>query len=76
MIDHTLNEVTVVPVHGAWADASSWGRGIALLHQKGVPEIAVKKPTKTLADDVATTQLALDSVKRPVVLAGHRWAAP
>ncbi len=62
------SETTVVLVHGAWADGSSWQRVIPLLLNKGIPVVAVQNPTTSLAEDVAATQRALDAVKGPVVL--------
>ncbi|MDI3383546.1 alpha/beta fold hydrolase [Xenophilus aerolatus] len=64
---------TVVLVHGAWADASSWGRVIPLLQRAGVAVKAVQNPTTSLAADVAATRHALDQLDGPVVLAGHSW---
>lgn len=64
---------TVVLVHGAWADASSWRRVIALLQEQGHDVVAVQNPTTSLADDVAATRIVLDHVDGPVVLAGHSW---
>jgi pimeloyl-ACP methyl ester carboxylesterase len=64
---------TVVLVHGAWADGSSWRRVIPLLLNKGVPVVAVQNPTSSLAEDVAATQRALDAINGPVVLVGHSW---
>lgn len=68
-----MTAATIVLVHGAWADASSWRRVIALLQGKGMQVVAVQNPTTSLADDVAATRLALDSIDGPVVLAGHSW---
>ncbi|WP_448661042.1 alpha/beta fold hydrolase [Sphingomonas sp. CJ20] len=64
---------TVVLVHGAWADGSSWSRVIAILLKRGVPVIAVQNPTTSLTDDVAVTQRILNTVNGPVVLVGHSW---
>ena len=64
---------TVVLVHGAWADASSWRRVIPHLLAKGVPVVAVQNPTSSLGDDVQVTQRALDSIEGPIVLVGHSW---
>jgi len=64
---------TVVLVHGAWADASSWRRVIPHLLAKGIPVVAVQNPTSSLGDDVQATQRALDSVEGPIVLVGHSW---
>lgn len=68
-----VQPATVVLVHGAWADASSWRKIIPLLQREGIPVMAVQNPTTSLADDVAATQLALDAVSGPVVLVGHTW---
>ena len=43
---------TVVIVHGAWVDGTSWREVIALLHVKGLSVIAVQNPLSALADDV------------------------
>ena len=65
--------VTVVLVHGAWADGSSWRRVIRLLQARGVAVVAVQNPTTSLADDVAATRRALKAAPGPVVLVGHSW---
>ena len=65
---------TVVLVHGAFADGSSWEKVIPLLQAKGLHVVAVQNPLTSLADDVAATKRAIDAQKGPVVLAGHSWA--
>ena len=69
----SVAEPTVVLVHGAWADASSWRRVILLLQQAGVAVVAVQNPTSSLAADVAATRHAIGQLPGPVVLAGHSW---
>lgn len=64
---------TVVLVHGAWADASSWSKVIPLLRAKGVTVMTVHNPLTSLADDVAATHRVLAAIKGPVVLVGHSW---
>jgi pimeloyl-ACP methyl ester carboxylesterase len=64
---------TVVLVHGAWADGSSWEKVIPLLLAKGLKVVAVQIPLTSLADDVATTKRALDDQTGPVILVGHSW---
>lgn len=64
---------TVVLVHGAFADASSWDNVIARLHKRGVPTVAVDNPLTSLADDVAATRRAIAGAPGPVVLVGHSW---
>lgn len=64
---------TVVLVHGAWADASSWREVIPRLQREGIDVVAVQNPTTSLADDVTATRRTLDSIAGPVVLVGHSW---
>jgi pimeloyl-ACP methyl ester carboxylesterase len=69
-----VSAATVVLVHGAWADGSSWGRVIAALHQAGIPTIAAPIPLTTLDDDVNAVIRTIDRTEGPVVLAGHAYA--
>jgi len=64
---------TVVLVHGAFADGSSWERVIPLLQAKGLHVVAVQNPLTSLSDDVAATRRVLDAQAGPVVLVGHSW---
>jgi pimeloyl-ACP methyl ester carboxylesterase len=66
-------KTTVVLVHGAFADGSSWDRVIPLLQAKGLKVVAVQNPLTSLADDVAATKRALDASTGPVILVGHSW---
>jgi pimeloyl-ACP methyl ester carboxylesterase len=65
---------TVVLVHGAWADGSSWAKVIPLLQAKGIRVMGVQNPLTSLADDVEATKRVLADVDGPVVLVGHSWA--
>jgi pimeloyl-ACP methyl ester carboxylesterase len=64
---------TVVLVHGAWADGSSWDKVIPLLQAKGLKVVAVQLPLTSLKDDVAATKRVLDDQTGPVILVGHSW---
>ncbi|HEY0505872.1 MAG TPA: alpha/beta hydrolase [Lysobacter sp.] len=64
---------TVVLVHGAFADASSWNRVVPILAKWGVHAVAVEAPLTSLADDVAATRRAIDAAPGKVVLVGHSW---
>jgi len=64
---------TVVLVHGAFADGSSWEKVIPLLQAKGLRVVAVQNPLTSLADDVAATRRAIDAQPGPVILVGHSW---
>jgi pimeloyl-ACP methyl ester carboxylesterase len=65
---------TVVMVHGAWADGSSWQKVIRLLQADGVPAVAAPIPLTTLSEDVRALDRALERINGPVVLAAHAYA--
>jgi pimeloyl-ACP methyl ester carboxylesterase len=67
-------DVSVVLVHGAWADGSSWARVITGLTADGVKASAVPVPLTSLADDVAALNRSIERMPGPVVLAGHAYA--
>jgi pimeloyl-ACP methyl ester carboxylesterase len=66
-----LPMATVVLVHAAWADASSWNKIIPPLQRRGLHAYAVQIPLTSLSDDAATLRQFLKRVSRPVVLVGH-----
>jgi pimeloyl-ACP methyl ester carboxylesterase len=66
-------ETTIVLVHGAWADGSSWSRVIPLLQAKGHRVIAVQIPLTSLEDDLAATKRIVADTAGPIVLVGHSW---
>ena len=68
------NDVTVVLVHGAWADGSSWAKVIVALAASGVEAVAAPLPLTSFRDDVAALDRTLERVEAPVVLAGHAYA--
>ena len=64
---------SILLVHGAFADGSSWRRVIPLLEARGYHVVAVQEPLSSLADDVAATRRAIDLQTGPVLLVGHSW---
>ncbi|GGE98824.1 alpha/beta hydrolase [Aliidongia dinghuensis] len=68
------NDVSVVLVHGAWADGSSWARVVGPLAAQGVRVVAAPLPLTSFRDDVAAVERALERVSGPVVLVGHAYA--
>jgi len=64
---------TVVLVHGAFADGTSWQKVIPILRKAGLKVVAVQNPLDTLENDVAFTNRALDNAEGPVVLVGHSY---
>ncbi|HKC81934.1 MAG TPA: alpha/beta hydrolase [Gemmatimonadaceae bacterium] len=64
---------SIVLIHGAFADASSWNKVIPILESDGYMVTAVQIPLSSLSDDVAATKRVLDAQPGPVVLVGHSW---
>ncbi|WP_431950930.1 alpha/beta fold hydrolase [Actinacidiphila sp. bgisy167] len=64
---------TVVLVHGAFADASSWSPVIERLEGAGYKVVAPANPLRGLVSDSLYTASVLKSIDGPVVLAGHSY---
>ena len=64
---------TVVLVHGAFADSSSWNGVIKDLLRDGYPVVAAANPLRGLHSDAEYVRSVLDSVPGPIVLAGHSY---
>ena len=69
----TKSNPTVVLVHGAWADGSSWNKVIPILLAKGLPVIAAQLPLSGVADDLAATTRIMSDIEGDIVLVGHSW---
>jgi pimeloyl-ACP methyl ester carboxylesterase len=65
---------SVVLVHGAYADGSSWSEVIKRLQGAGITATAVQNPLLSLADDVAHTHRILAQQPGPVILVAHSFA--
>src|SRR5882724_881303 len=63
----------IVLVHGGFVDGSGWAGVYSILKKKGYNVLIVQNPTKSLADDVAVTKSAIDSLDSKVVLVGHSY---
>ncbi|MEV5560433.1 alpha/beta hydrolase [Nonomuraea wenchangensis] len=64
---------TVVLVHGAWADTSSWNGEIKALQRAGYDVRAVGNPLRGLTEDARTVRDFLNGLTGPVVLVGHSY---
>ncbi|MFE5211966.1 alpha/beta fold hydrolase [Streptomyces sp. NPDC056600] len=64
---------TVVLVHGAWADSSSWSPVIERLRKDGYPVRAIANPLQGLTGDSAYVSSYLSTIDGPVVLVGHSY---
>ena len=67
------DEPTVVLVHGAFADSSSWNGVIEELERDGYRVIAAANPLRGLRSDAEYARSVLDGVSGPIVLAGHSY---
>ena len=63
----------IVLVHGGFVDGSGWMGVYQILKQKGYDVLITQNPTKSLAEDVAVTKSAIDSLNSDVVLVGHSY---
>jgi pimeloyl-ACP methyl ester carboxylesterase len=64
---------TIVLVHGAFADASSWNGVVAELTRDGYPVIAAANPLRGAASDAAYVAALVRSINGPIVLVGHSY---
>lgn len=64
---------TIILVHGAFADASSWNGVAASLRSEGYPVIGAANPLRSVRGDAQTVSNIVKSVKGPVVLVGHSY---
>src|ERR1700685_4521418 len=69
-----IGNVSVVLVHGAWADGTSGGKVIERLKAAGIRAFTAPLPLSSLQDDVVALERTLERIDGPVVLAGHAYA--
>ncbi|MBC3234287.1 MULTISPECIES: alpha/beta fold hydrolase [Pseudomonas] len=67
---------TIVLVHGAFADSSSWNGVVGILEKDGYPVIAASNPLRTLKGDAQSVADVLATIKTPIVLVGHSYGGP
>jgi pimeloyl-ACP methyl ester carboxylesterase len=71
--DQQKTKPTIVLVHGAWADSSSWNGVVDLLLKDGYTVRALPNTLRGLAADAAVVSTYLKTVTGPVVLVGHSY---
>ena len=64
---------TILLVHGAWADSSSWNGVVNLLLKDGYDVRALPNMLRGLEADAAVISTYLKTVSGPVVLVGHSY---
>ena len=70
----TPKKPTIVLVHGAFADSSSWSDEIQKLQSRGYQVVAVANPLRSVASDTAYLKSVLATIPGPIVLVGHSYA--
>ncbi|GAA4483314.1 alpha/beta hydrolase [Rhodococcus olei] len=64
---------TVVLVHGAFADTTSWDGVAANLRGRGYPVVVPENPLRGPAYDAAAIEKTVAGIRGPVVLVGHSY---
>nr|WP_246598643.1 alpha/beta hydrolase [Nocardia tengchongensis] len=64
---------TIVLVHGAFADTTSWDGVATALRSDGYRVMVPDNPLRGPANDAAAIEKVLDGIDGPVVLAGHSY---
>jgi len=64
---------TVVLVHAAWFDGSSWNRVISGLEQRGYRAVAAQLPLTSLTDDIECVRRWLRRENDPLIMVGHSY---
>jgi pimeloyl-ACP methyl ester carboxylesterase len=64
---------TIVLVHGAFADASSWGGEVGALEKQGYDARAIANPLENLDSDSNSVKNFLATLNGPIVLVGHSY---
>ena len=69
----TVGPLTVVLVHGAFADASSWTGVIERLQKAGVQVTAPANPLRGISSDSAYLASVFNQIPGPVLAVGHSY---
>lgn len=64
---------TVVLVHGAFADSSSWNGVVEILEKDGYPVVSVANPLRGVSADGGYVGDVLADIAAPIVLVGHSY---
>jgi pimeloyl-ACP methyl ester carboxylesterase len=67
------NKPTIVLVHGAWADGSSWNAVTSELQGQGYTVNVLANPLRGLSADAAYIASILNTISGPIVLVGHSY---
>ena len=68
------SKITVVLVHGAWAECASWAEVILPLQKQGLGVVCAPLPLTSLSDDVGALDRVLARTEGDLVVVGHAYA--
>ena len=68
------SKITVVLVHGAWAECASWNQVILPLQKQGLGVVCAPIPLTSLREDVAALDRVLARTTGDIVLVGHAYS--
>src|SRR6266571_5729475 len=64
---------SIVLVHGAWADGSSWSRVVRNLQEEGYTVYVPPNPLRGMTSDSAYIASFLSTISGPIILVGHSY---
>lgn len=67
-------DASIVVIHGAWADGSSWEPVIRRLQNEGLNVVAAPIPLTSLSEDAAALRRTIARTSGSVIVAGHAYA--
>ena len=67
------SQPTIVLVHGAFADSSSWNGVVRILQKDGYKTVAAANPLRSLSGDARYVSDVVAGIEGPVVLVGHSY---
>jgi pimeloyl-ACP methyl ester carboxylesterase len=71
--DASMTKPTIVLVHGAFAESSSWNRVTSKLLDRGYTVVAVANPLRSVKGDASYLSSLIDSIPGSVILVGHSY---
>ena len=66
-------QITVVLVHGAFAESASWAGVISRLRERDIDVVATPNPLRSVSSDAENVRLATTAIDGPVLLVGHSY---
>jgi pimeloyl-ACP methyl ester carboxylesterase len=68
------SNITVVMVHGAWAECASWNEVILPLRREGLGAVCAPLPLSSFSDDVSALDRTLGRIEGDIILVAHAYA--